>query len=193
MSSKKRWKIREYRLQKDEDFYHQFCTTNQFPQLEFCVIPNKPHGTHRSGKTYHMRFYPIIGHITREIRCIPCACTQFTCTLYKPCTPGLSPHQQPCYKTDKDFTYWPVLISFNNCNTIDFSHKSTSSEDIEKINQFVLDGISDNMDALLQTVQYGNINTSDTTTMGYYVVKLLSEAYTLQEDTTCDVKTSTAG
>ena len=29
--------------------------------------------------------------------------------------------------------------------------------------------------------------------MGYYVIKFVSEAYTLQEYTTCDVKISTAG
>ena len=29
--------------------------------------------------------------------------------------------------------------------------------------------------------------------MGYYLIKFVSEAYTLQDDTTCDVKTSSAG
>ena len=43
------------------------------------------------------------------------------------------------------------------------------------------------MDALLQTDKYGAINTIDTTTMGYYVIKFVSESYTLQEETTCDV------
>ena len=43
------------------------------------------------------------------------------------------------------------------------------------------------MDALLQTDKYGAINTIDTTTMGYYVIKFVSDSYTLQEETTCDV------
>ena len=120
MSSKKKWKIREYRLQKDEDFYHQFFTKNQFPQLEFCVIPNKPHGTHRSGKTYHMCFYPKIGHGSCSIRLIPCSFIQCTSTLDKPLNPGVPPHQQPHYQPVKDCKYWHVLGSFKNWDNINF-------------------------------------------------------------------------
>ena len=50
------------------------------------------------------------------------------------------------------------------------------------MNQFILDDISDNMDALLQTGKYGAINTKYTTKMGYYVIEFMSEAYTLQEE-----------
>ena len=43
-----------------------------------------------------------------------------------------------------------------------------------KINQGLLDEISDNMAVLVQTGKYGAINITDTTTMGYYVIKLIS-------------------
>ena len=49
------------------------------------------------------------------------------------------------------------------------------------------------MDALVQTGKYGAINTTYITKMGCYVIKLFSEAYTIQEDTTCNGKISTAG
>ena len=49
------------------------------------------------------------------------------------------------------------------------------------------------MDVLLKTGKYGAINKKDTITMGYYVIKIFSESYTLQEDTTCYVKVSTSG
>ena len=49
------------------------------------------------------------------------------------------------------------------------------------MHKFVLDGISDNMYALFQTSKYGAINIADSTTMGYYVVKILSEPYTLKD------------
>ena len=42
------------------------------------------------------------------------------------------------------------------------------------MHKFVLDGISDNMSALVQNVKYGVINTVHVTTIGYYAVKLLS-------------------
>ena len=84
-----------------------------------------------------------------------------------------------------------MLGYFNNRNIIHFSHKATSSEDIDKIYQVALDGISDNMNALVQTGKHCFINTTDMITMGYYSIEILSEAYTLQEDTTCDGQIST--
>ena len=55
----------------------------------------------------------------------------------------------------------------------------TASEEIDKINKTVLDGISDNMAALVQTENYGAINTTYTNKIRYNVIKFLSEAYTL--------------
>ena len=43
-----------------------------------------------------------------------------------------------------------------------------------KIHKVVLDGISDNMFLLVQYVKYGAINTTDTSKMGYYVIKFFS-------------------
>ena len=57
----------------------------------------------------------------------------------------------------------------------------------------LIDVISDNTDALVQTNKYGAINTADTTTMGYYGIKFISEPYTLQEETMRDGKISTPG
>ena len=67
-----------------------------------------------------------------------------------------------------------MLGSFNNCNILKLSHKETSSEEIDKIHQVVLDGLSENMTALVKTDKYGAINTTYTTKMGYYMIKLMS-------------------
>ena len=75
-----------------------------------------------------------------------------------------------------------MLDSFNNCYIIKLSHKATSSEEIDIIHQVLLKGISDNMDELVKTGKCGFINIIDTTTMVYYVIKFVSEAYTLQEE-----------
>ena len=42
--------------------------------------------------------------------------------------------------------------------------------------------------SLLNIVRYGNTNTTETLTMRYYVIKFVLEAYTLQDNTTCDIK-----
>ena len=128
-----------------------------------------------------------------EIHHITCACTQFTYTLEKPWTPGVPQHLQQCYQPVKNFTYWSVLGFFHNWNIIQFSHKETSSEDLDKIHQVVLDSIRNSMYALVKTGNYYAINTIYSTTMGYYVIKFLSESYTLQEGTTYSGRISTSG
>ena len=42
------------------------------------------------------------------------------------------------------------------------------------------------MSVIVHNGKYGAINTADPTTMGYYVVKLLSEPYTLEYDNRFD-------
>ena len=86
-----------------------------------------------------------------------------------------------------------MLDSFNSLNITQLSHKRTSSENPDKIHKVILDGISDNMAVLVQTGQYGVFNKTYTTTILYYVIKLFSEAYTLQEETTCNGKIGTSG
>ena len=56
----------------------------------------------------------------------------------------------------------------------------------------VLEGISENMASLVQSCMYGAINTNDTTTNGFYVIQFISEAYTLQNNTTIDGKVISA-
>ena len=81
-------------------------------------------------------------------------------------------HQKPCYEPVKDCTYWTVLGSLKNWNIVKFSNWETSGEYIDNINQVVHVDISDTMAVLVQTGKYGDIITTDTTTMGYYVIEL---------------------
>ena len=39
------------------------------------------------------------------------------------------------------------------------------------------------MDSSVESVQYGDINTTDTATNGFYVIMFTSEAFTLQDNT----------
>ena len=81
-------------------------------------------------------------------------------------------------------TYWPVLGSYNNWNIIELTQKSTPFEKFGEIHKVVLDRISENMALLVKSGMYGDINTNDTTTNGFYVIQNISEEYTLQNNTT---------
>ena len=49
------------------------------------------------------------------------------------------------------------------------------------------------MASLVQPGMYGAINTYDTTKNGFYIIQFLSEAYTLQNNTTIDGQVISAG
>ena len=93
---------------------------------------------------------------------------------------GIKPEKQERYKTFTKCTYWPLLGSFHNWNIIKLSPKSTSYDTFDEIHQVVLDEISDNMDSLVESGKYGSINTTETSTNGFYVIMFTSGAYTLK-------------
>ena len=57
----------------------------------------------------------------------------------------------------------------------------------------LIDAISDNMVSLGHRIEYGAINTAYTTTMRYYIVKYVFEAFKLQEYITTDGQFSNMG
>ena len=86
-----------------------------------------------------------------------------------------------------------MLGSFNNWNIIKFPHKITTSESFEDIIQIIVDGISENNSLLVKYIQHGVIYKTDTKKIGNYVIKFVSEAYTLQYYTTCEGRISSDG
>ena len=78
--------------------------------------------------------------------------------LYKTRDYGFDPTRYICYQSVVDCTNWPVVVSFNNWDIIQFTIIKTSSENFDGVNKVVLDGISDKMASLLQLGNYGDIN-----------------------------------
>ena len=106
---------------------------------------------------------------------------------------GIPSKKQACYPPVANCTYWPVLGSYKNWNIIELTPKSTSFQAFDDIHKVVLDGISENMDSLVQSDLYGAINTDDTTTNGFYVIQFISEAYTPQNNKTIYGQVISAG
>ena len=125
-----------------------------------------------------------MAHWISAIFRIPCACVACTSNLDQPWISGIPSKKQARYQHFTEYTYWPFLGSFNNCNIIHISQKSTPFEVFEEIHQVFLDVVSDNMASLVQSDKYGAINTADTTTDGYSFIMFISESYTLQNNTT---------
>ena len=170
-----------------------YCNTFQFPELLFFVPHSKPHCTRGLSKHYHLRFYPKLGMGEFAFLHIPCSCVACTSMLDKPWISVMPLDKQERYKPFTNCTYLPVLGSFNNWNIIQLSHKSTPSDAFNEIHQVDIYGMSDNMASLVKSGKYGSINTTDTTTNGFYVIIFTSDAYTLRDNTTIDGQIITAG
>ena len=67
----------EYHVQDNADIAHKdvknYCDTNQFPSLPFCVSHPNPCVARGLGKHYHIRFDPNLGHGIFAVFRIPCA------------------------------------------------------------------------------------------------------------------------
>ena len=188
---------RHYHVQDNADVEHQYvsmyCNTKQFPALPFCGPYSKPHGARGLGKYYHMCFDTKLGMGKCAIRRILCACVACKSMLDKHWISGIPSDEHERYKPTTKCSYWSVLGSFNNCNIIQLSQKSTPYDVFDEIHQVVLDGISDNMESLVEPVNYGSINKTYTATNLFYVIMFTSQTYTLQDNTTIYGKIITAG
>ena len=67
---------------------------------------------------------------------------------------------------------------------IQFTNKTTTNEDFDTVHKVLLDSISDNISTLFLNGKYDALNTAYPNTINYYVVKFLSEPYTLQDNKT---------
>ena len=133
------------------------CYTNKFPALPFCGPYSKPHSARGLSKHYHLRFYPKLVDGIYTILRRPCACVTCTSMLDKTCISGIPSDKQERYKPVIKCTYWTLLRYFNNWNIIRLSQKSTTYDAFYEIHQVVLDGISDIMASLVESLKYGAI------------------------------------
>ena len=125
----------------------------------FCVPHEKYHGVIGLRKHYHFWLDPKLGHGKYAILWVPCACIYCTNVLYKTWVVCSDPTRQQIYQPVEDYTYWPVLGSFNNWNIIKFNNKTTTNKYFDAVHKVVLDGLSDNIVAIFQDGKYGAINT----------------------------------
>ena len=170
-----------------------YCDTNQFPALPFCGPHPKTHGARGLSKHYHLCFDTKLGHGIGAICRIPFGCVGCTSILEKHWIYGITSKKKELYQPVTNCTYWPVLVSYNTWNIIDITPKSRPFEAFDEINKVFIDGISENMASLVQSGMYGTIKTDDNTTNGFYVIKFLSEAYTIQNNIKVDGKVISAG
>ena len=152
--------------------------SNQFPTFLFCGQHTKSHRVLGLSNNYHLFLYPLLGQVICAIHRMSCLYIHFIQTW----SPVVSHNEQPLHQPVLNCKYWPVLFYFIKWNINKFTNKGTSSKAFDDIQNILLGGISDNMTSLSQTCKYGAMNKIEK--KGYHVIKYVSRAFTLQEDTT---------
>ena len=100
-------------------------------------------------KHYHLRLDPKLGHGKCAIKLIPCARIARKTMLDNTWSYNVEPNNHPCYQTVVDYTYWPMLGSFNNWDIIQFTNKTTPIEEFYAVHKVAIYGMSENMASLV--------------------------------------------
>ena len=161
------------------------CIVIQTSLLKFTFYGthNKPNDVRILSKHDHISFNPKPGHGICAIHHISCACIERKYMLEK-----LGP--QVCHHINNHAINLSKILHVGlyqiilTTGTLFNCHIRQHLAKRLKNHQVVLDIISDNLATLVKTGQYVSITKTYATKKGYYVIKLLSEAYTPQEDTT---------
>ena len=148
-----------------------FCDATQFLSFPLCGNHAKPHRVRGLRNHYHIKLDTNLGYGTCVISQISCVFNSCTSMLYKLWSPGVAPSHQTRCRHVQYCTYCLVLGCFIKWNILIISNKNTTSEDLDQIYQFVLDGISHNISSQVQYSKYISVNTTYPTILGYYVVK----------------------
>ena len=143
-------------------------------------------------KHYHLRFDPKLSNVVCVICHITCACVACTPMLDKPWISGI-PQKT---RTISNFHQVYLLASTRIFQQLEHNTIITETNPFWRIwwnTTGFLGRLSDNMDSLVQYGKYGAINTTYTSTNGFYVIMFTSESYTLQINTKTGRNIITAG
>ena len=182
------FKARHYFVQNKDDVKHSLVNMSWkntlFPKLPAPESQPNVHGKHGVMTHYHFRVDPKLGEGKCAIRRIPCACAACIEQMQKHWDPKIKdPSEQPRYSPVQQCTYSSILGAYNDWVIMDFKNKATPEEEFDELHAIVLDGMAESKAQLVEIDGYGALSTDDDRTEGYYIVRFVSCAYTLQEDT----------
>ena len=79
--------------------------------------------------------------------------------------------------------YWKDFKGYNNWRVVDFITPNVVTEDEEKVYETILHEIEAKMDQKILIGTFGAMRTNDEATQEFYLVKRITEPYTVQKNT----------
>ena len=121
--------------------------------------------------------------------CAACGCDACAKQLALPWKPGVDRAEQPRYARNKKCVLWPSYEGANDWKIRQLQPKTAAeAKGTHESMKCVLEAMVARISLLIKEGEIAAVGTSDEDTLGYYLVKWLSEPYTLQEDTEGMVK-----
>ena len=131
---------------------------------------------------YNFRCDPDLSIGKAACRRIPCACMTCLELLETPWDNKLDDQSQPRYGINERCLYYRNFKDYNNWRVVNLITTNIATEDEEKIYNTILHGIEARMNERILIGTFGAMRTDDEATQGYYLVKWITEPYTIQED-----------
>ena len=134
---------------------------------------------------YNIRTDSDLGIDYAALRRVACGCELCKEQLGRPWVlPCVDVAAQPRYGQNKECTLWPSYEGGNDWKICRLVPKTEADKKgARESHHSVLGAMEAHMSLMIREGEVGAIGTADEATMGYYVVKWLSEPYTLQEET----------
>ncbi len=133
---------------------------------------------------YNIRTDPNLGIGWAAIHQIACDCVACKVQLKMAWMLRVDNSAQPCYAGIKGCKLWPSYEGENDWRICQLVPRSPEDErEAQGSNQCVLNAIEVRILMMIKEGEVGAVGTTDEVAMGYYVVRWLSEPYSLQVDT----------
>ena len=128
---------------------------------------------------YNFRYDPDLSIGKAACRRIPCACLTFLEMLKTPRDKELNDQSQPRYWINEQCLHWKNFKEYNNWRMVELATTNIATEDKEAIYETMLHGIEARMNKRILIGTFSTMRTDDEATQGYYLVKLITEPYTV--------------
>jgi hypothetical protein len=133
---------------------------------------------------YNNQMDPDLGIGWAALCRVPCGCASCKEQLVSPWVPRVDQTEQQRYARKEGCSLWPCFEGANDWKICRLVPKSDDEEKGPRESlTCVLNALEARMSLMVREGDIGVVGTDDEAAMGYYLIRWLSEPYTLQEDT----------
>jgi hypothetical protein len=183
IKSKGMWAKRKGRVLAMRNDYMTFTMADVPPLPDYkVVLPKGQFNVIRAH--YNIRTDPNLSMGWAALRQVACGCGPCKDQLQRPWVLRGGITAQPRYAVNKDCKLWPSYEGANTWKIVALVPKTEAYKKVARESlHCVLNALEASMSLMMGKGHVGAVGTTYEAAMGYYLVKWLSEPYTLQEDT----------